>query len=57
MQQANIKWVADITDIRTAEGWPYLAKVIDLHSRLVFGGSMSSSMGKELAGQAVLMAL
>lgn len=56
-QQANTKWVTDITYIRTAEGWLYLAVVIDLYSRLVIGWSMSSSMEKELVGQAVLMAL
>lgn len=56
-QQANTKWVTDITYIRTGEGWLYLAVVIDLYSRLVIGWSMSSSMEKELVGQAVLMAL
>lgn len=56
-QQANTKWVTDITYIRTAEGLLYLAVVIDLLSLLVIGWSMSSSLEKELVGQAVLIAL
>ena len=56
-QQANTKWVTDITYIRTAERWLYLAVVIDLYSSLVIGWSMSQSMEKQLAVQAVLMAL
>jgi putative transposase len=38
------KWVADFTYIRTAEGWLYLALVLDLYSRRVVGGSMQSQM-------------
>lgn len=53
----NIKWVTDITYIRTGEGWLYLAVVIDLYSRQVIGWSMSHRMEKELVIQAVLMAL
>lgn len=56
-QQANTKWVTDITYIRTAEGWLYLAVVIDLYSSLVIGWSMSQRMEKQLVVQAVLMAL
>ena len=32
-------WVTDITDIKTHEGWSYLAVVIDLFSRRVVGWS------------------
>jgi putative transposase len=49
--------VTDITYIRTAEGWLYLAVVIDLYSSLVIGWSMSQRMEKQLVVQAVLMAL
>jgi putative transposase len=56
-QQPNTKWVTDITYIRTAEGWLYLAVVIDLYSSLVIGWSMSQRMEKQLVVQAVLMAL
>ncbi|OQD06798.1 transposase, partial [Burkholderia cenocepacia] len=33
-------WVTDITYLRTAEGWLYLAVVLDLYSRAVIGWSM-----------------
>jgi len=36
----NQKWVSDITYIHTAEGWLYLATVMDLYSRAVIGWSM-----------------
>lgn len=35
-------WVTDITDIRTCEGFAYLAIVIDLYSRRVIGWAMQS---------------
>ncbi len=53
----NTKWVTDITYIRTGEGWLYLVVVIDLHSRIVVGWSMSHKQDKQLVLQAVLMAL
>ena len=56
-QQADTKWVTDITYVRTAEGWLYLAVVIDLYSGLVVGWSMSQHMDRQLVVQAVLMAL
>ena len=40
--EPNIKWVTDITYIRTAEGWLYLAVVVDLYSGRVVGWSMSA---------------
>ncbi len=40
----NRKWVADFTYIWTAEGWLYVAAVIDLFSRRVVGWSMSDTM-------------
>ena len=54
---ANAKWVTDITYIRTAEGWLYLAVIIDLHNGIVVGWSMSQTMETQLVVQAVLMAL
>jgi len=42
--QANQKWIADFTYIWTAEGWLYVAVVIDLFSRRVIGWSMSATM-------------
>ncbi|MBC7702554.1 MAG: DDE-type integrase/transposase/recombinase [Rhodoferax sp.] len=44
----NQKWVADFTYVWTAEGWLYVAVVIDLFSRRVVGWSMSSSMTAQL---------
>jgi len=55
--QPNTKWITDITYVRTAEGWLYLVVVIDLHSRIVVGWSMSHRQDKQLVLQAVLMAL
>ena len=38
----NRKWIADFTYVWTAEGWLYVAAVIDLFSRRVVGWSMSA---------------
>ena len=35
----NPRWVSDITDIRTREGWLYLAAIRDLYSRRMVTGS------------------
>ena len=40
----NRKWIADFTYVWTAEGWLYVAAVIDLFSRRVVGWSMSAEM-------------
>jgi len=53
----NESWVSDITYIRTHEGWLYLAVVLDLFSRRVVGWSMQSRITKELALDALLMAV
>jgi putative transposase len=42
------KWAADITYIDTAEGWLYLAPVLDLCSRKVVGWSMDEHMYSSL---------
>jgi putative transposase len=39
----NQKWVADFTYIWTAEGWLYVAAVMDLYSRRIVGWSMSAT--------------
>ena len=41
---ANHKWVADFTYLWTAEGWRYVAAVVDLFSRRVVGWSMQAIM-------------
>jgi putative transposase len=38
----NCKWIADFTDVWSAEGWLYVAGVIDLFSRRVEGWSMQA---------------
>jgi putative transposase len=53
----NAKWVADFTYIDTAEGWLFLAVVLDLFSRRVVGWSMSPMMSAQLVMDALTMAL
>ena len=56
-QRPNEKWVSDITYIPTAEGWLYLAGVMDLHSRKIVGWAMDQRMTSELVCSAFKMAL
>ena len=49
-------WAADVTQIRTAEGWLYLAAVIDLWSRAVAGWAMGPSVTSDLVSDALVMA-
>jgi len=49
----NQAWVADITYIATAEGWLYLACIMDLASRRIVGWSMSERMKADLVCQAL----
>jgi len=53
----NRKWIADFTYIWTAEGWLYVAIVLDLFSRRVVGWSMSARMTAQLVTDALAMAL
>ncbi len=53
----NRKWVSDITYIDTAEGWLYLAAILDLFSRRVVGWAMDEHMEASLAQQAWHMAV
>ncbi|NVN38520.1 IS3 family transposase [Komagataeibacter swingsii] len=53
----NRKWAGDISYIWTAEGWLYLAVVIDLFSRRVIGWAVSDRMKKDLAIRALDMAV
>jgi len=50
-------WAGDITFIRTANGWGYLAVILDLHSRLVVGWALADHMRTELVETALLCAL
>ncbi len=53
----NRKWVADFTYLWTAEGWLYVAAVVDLFSRRVVGWAMSATMTAQLVTDALVMAI
>ena len=50
-------WVADITDVRLAEGFVYLAVVIDAFSRKVAGWALDDHLEARLAIEALDMAI
>ena len=53
----NQKWIADFTYIWTAEGWLYVAAVVDLFSRRVVGWAMKAEMTSQLVTDALIMAI
>jgi putative transposase len=53
----NVLWCADITYLRTWEGWLYLAAVQDLYSRRIVGWSMADHVRAELVVDALRMAV
>jgi putative transposase len=53
----NRKWIADFTYVWTAEGWLYVAAVVDLFSRRVVGWSMNTAMTAQLVTDALVMAI
>jgi putative transposase len=56
-EQPDQAWVTDITQLRTLEGWLYLAVVIDLYSRMVIGWSMKPTIHRDIVLDALLMAV
>jgi transposase InsO family protein len=56
-ERPDAAWAADITYIPTAEGWLYLAAVIDLYSRRVVGWAIADHLRAELPLAALHMAL
>jgi putative transposase len=50
-------WVADITYVRSWEGWLYVSFVLDTYSRRVVGWSMANHLKTELVLDAVNMAI
>jgi len=52
----NEAWVSDITYIRIANGFVYLAIILDLHSRMVVGWQISQRIDGELVLDALKMA-
>jgi putative transposase len=53
----NRKWIADFTYVWTAEGWLYVAAVVDLFSRRVVGWSMNAAMTAQLVTDALVVAI
>jgi putative transposase len=55
--EPNRLWAADITYIRTWEGWLYLASVMDLYSRRIVGWALADHLRAELVVDALEMAV
>lgn len=53
----NQRWVADITYVSTAEGWLYVAAVLDLFSRRIVGLAMSERITADLVKSALKHAI
>ena len=53
----DVLWIADLTYLRTWEGWLYLAAVQDAFSRRIVGWSMADHMRSELVVDALEMAV
>jgi transposase InsO family protein len=53
----NQIWVADITFVSTAQGWVYVAAILDLYSRRVVGWAVSQQINTALVMMALSMAL
>jgi putative transposase len=56
-ERPNQAWVGDITYLRTAAGWVYLAVLIDLFSRKVVGWALAPHMQTELCLAALAQAV
>ena len=57
VESPNRVWAGDITYVWTAEGWLYLAVMLDLYLRTVIGWAMGHRLTVDLAEQALTMAL
>jgi len=53
----NQIWAADITYVGTAQGWVYVAAIVDLYSRRVVGWAVSQQIDTALVLSALNMAL
>jgi putative transposase len=56
-EQSDKVWAGDITYIPTADGWRYLAVIIDLCSRHIVGWALADHMRTELVTDALKQAL
>ena len=52
----NEKWVADLTYVRTWNGFVYLAFILDCYSRMIVGWQLATHMRTELVLDALEMA-
>jgi putative transposase len=57
VQRPNQVWAADLTYLETAEGWLYLAVVLDLYARRIVGWATRATLATELPLAALQMAL
>lgn len=57
IEHPNRVWAGDMTYIWTAEGWLYLAVVLDLYSRRVIAWGMGSRLTQDLVTAALTMAV
>jgi putative transposase len=57
VEKLGLCWVSDITYIPTREGWLYLAVTLDLFHRKVVGWAMDRWMTRQLAIDALNMAI
>jgi transposase InsO family protein len=55
--RANCVWAGDITYVATAQGWLFVAVVLDLFSRRVIGWSFGVTLHGTLATEALQMAI
>ena len=55
--EPNKLWFADITYVKTYQGWLYLAVVFDIYSRMIVGWSMGERMEATLVDDALKMAI
>jgi putative transposase len=53
----NELWVADLTYVKTAAGWVYVAFVLDVYSRMIVGWQASTSLYTDLALDALQMGI
>lgn len=56
-QKLDTVWTTDVTHILTAQGWLYLAGVLDVYSRKVIGWAMSELLDAPLVVSALQMAI
>ena len=56
-EEPNTKWVTDTKAVETAEGWLYLAVILDLFSRMVVGWAMAATEDEQLVELARLLAV